>query len=140
VALYAAAAFFASLATLRADVAFRHRPGIGFHEKEVGSGGPFYWTQRRFAIFLAPGRDLRLTLAHYTPEGRSVELTAESEGRRVYARTLVPGQSVSLRLQGSPERDRVIRFSVSRAFVPKRLGLSSDRRELGLVAVFPKAG
>jgi hypothetical protein len=137
VALYAAAAFLASVATLRADVAFRHRQGIGFHEKEVGAGGPFYWTQRRFAICLAPGKDLRLTLAHYTPEGRPVELTAESGGRRVYTRTIVPGQSVPLRLNGSPAEPRVIRFTVSRAFVPKRLGLSSDRRELGLVAVFP---
>ena len=139
VAVYAAAAFLASVETLRADVAFRHRPGIGFHEKEAGPGGPFYWTQRRFAIRLAPGKDLRLTLAHYTPEGRPVELTAESGGRRVYARTLVPGQAVPLRLNGSPAEPRVIRFTVSRAFVPKRLGLSSDRRELGLVAVFPAA-
>lgn len=139
VVLYAAAAFFAILTTLRADVAFRHRPGIGFHEKEVGPGGPFYWTERRFAIFLAPGRDLRLSLAHYTPEGRAVELTAESAGRRVYTRTLEPGQAVALRLEGSAGQARVIRFTVSRAFVPKRLGLSSDRRELGLVAVFPGA-
>jgi hypothetical protein len=137
VAIYAAAAFLASVATLQADVAFRHRQGIGFHEKEVGPGGPFYWTQRRFAISLAPGQDLRLTLAHYTPEGRPVELTAESGGRRVYTRTFVPGQAVALRLNGSPSESRVIRFTLSRAFVPKRLGLSSDRRELGLVAVFP---
>ena len=137
VAIYAAAAILASVATLRADVAFRHRQGIGFHEKEAGPGGPFYWTERRFAISLAPGKDLLLTLAHYTPEGRPVELTAESGGRRVYTRTFVPGQAVPLRLNGSPSEPRVIRFTVSRAFVPKRLGLSSDRRELGLVAVFP---
>jgi hypothetical protein len=137
VGVYAAAALLASLATLRADVAFRFRQGIGFHEKEVGPGGPFYWTERRFAISLPPGDDLRLTLAHYTPEGRPVELTAESGGRRVYSRTFVPGQAVSLRLHGSSAEARVIRFTLSRAFVPKRLGLSSDRRELGLVAVFP---
>jgi O-antigen ligase len=137
VAIYAAAAFLASVATLRADVAFRHRQGVGFHEKEVGPGGPFYWTERRFAIRLPPGKDLRLTLAHYTPEGRPVELTAESGGRRVYTRTFLPGQAVPLRLNGSAAEPRVIRFTVSRAFVPKRLGLSSDRRELGLLAVFP---
>jgi hypothetical protein len=67
-----------------------------------------------------------------------VELIAESEGRRVYAHTFAPGQSVSLRLNGAADEPRVIRFTVSRAFVPKRLGLSSDRRELGLVAVFPE--
>lgn len=138
VALYAAAAFLASLTTLRADVAFRHRQGIGFHEKEVGPGGLFYWTQRRFAISVPAGRALRLSLAHYTPEGRSVELTAEADGRRVYARALEPGQTVLVRLDGGSEVARVFRFSVSQAFVPKRLGLSSDRRELGLVAVFPQ--
>ncbi|HEY1252432.1 MAG TPA: O-antigen ligase family protein [Thermoanaerobaculia bacterium] len=138
VALYAIAASVASLSTLRADFAFRHRRGIGFHEKEVGAGGPFYWTQRRFAIFLTPGMDMRLSLAHFTPEGRPVELVAESGGRRVYTHTFQPGQGVSLRLNGAAEGSRVIRFTVSRAFVPKRLGLSSDRRELGLVAVFPK--
>jgi O-antigen ligase len=137
VLIYAGAAFAASLSTLREDVAFRYRQGIGFHEKEVGRGGPFYWTQRRFAIFLPPGKAMLLSLAHFTPEGRPVELTAESGGRRVYARTLVPGQSVSLRLNASANEARVVRFAVSRAFVPKRLGLSSDRRELGLVAVFP---
>jgi hypothetical protein len=137
VAVYAAAALLASLATLRSDVAFRFRQGIGFHEKEVGPGGPFYWTERRFAISVPPGNDLRLTLAHYTPEGLPVELTAESGGRRVYSRTFAPGQAVDLRLQGSSGEARVIRFTLSRAFVPKRLGLSSDRRELGLVAVFP---
>ena len=137
VLVYAVAASVASLSTLRADVAFRHRQGIGFHEKEVGRGGPFYWTQRRFAIFLPPGKPMRLSLAHYTPEGRPVELTADCEGRRVYARTLSPGETVSLRLNASAGEARVVRFAVSRAFVPKRLGLSSDRRELGLVAVFP---
>ncbi len=137
VLVYAAAAFVASLSTLRADVAFRHRQGIGFHEKEVGRGGPFYWTQRRFAIYLPPGKPMRLSLAHFTPEGRTVELTAESGGRRVYARTLSPGQAVSLRLNAAAGEARVVRFAVSQAFVPKRLGLSSDRRELGLVAVFP---
>ena len=80
---------------------------------------------------------MRLSLAHFTPEGRPVELTAESEGRRVYARTLSPGEAVSLRLNAAAGEARVVRFAVSRAFVPKRLGLSSDRRELGLVAVFP---
>lgn len=138
VAVYALAAFLASLTTLNEDAAFRFRQGIGFHEKEVGPGGEFYWTQRRFAIFLPPGRQLRLSLAHFTPEGRPVELTADSGGRRVYARSLAPGQGVALKLNGAPASSRVIRFAVSRAFVPKRLGLSSDRRELGLVAVFPR--
>jgi hypothetical protein len=57
----------------------------------------------------------------------------------VYRRTLSPGQAVRLRLRGPSTEARVIRFTVSRSFVPKWLGLSPDRRELGLVAVFPEA-
>ena len=139
IAIYAAAVAWAGVSTLRSDVAFRHRATIGFHAKEVGRGGPFYWSQKRFAVRLPPGGEMRLVLAHFTPEGRSVELTAETAGRVVYSRTLSPGQAIALRLDGARATPRIIRFSVSRAFVPKRLGLSSDRRELGLVAVFPKA-
>ena len=139
IVLYAAATVWAGLATLRSDVAFRYRKELGFHAKEIGAGGPFYWTQRRFAILVPPGESTRIRLAHFTPEGASAELTGETEGREVYARTLSPGQAVDLRLNGKSDAARVIRFSLSRAFVPKRLGLSSDRRELGLVAVFPEA-
>jgi O-antigen ligase len=136
VTAYAGAVIWGALATLSPDVAFRHRQGIGFHAKEIGRGGPFYWTERRFAIRLEPGQTMRLRLAHFTPEGRNVELTAESGGGSVYRRELQPGQTVGLLLNGRPSEAVVIRFSLSRAFVPKRLGLSADRRELGLVAVF----
>lgn len=137
VAAYAVAAAVAGLSTLSADEAFRYRRGMGFHAKEEGRGGPFYWTQRRFAIRLPPGETMRLNLAHYTPEGRPVELSAESDGRMVLRRELVPGQGLSLRLAAPAERPRVVRFALSRAFVPRHLGLSADRRELGMVAVFP---
>ena len=80
---------------------------------------------------------MRLGLAHFTPEGRDIELTAESGGRALYRRALAPGQSIVLRLVGDPAIPRVLRFTLSRAFVPKRLGLSGDRRELGIMAVFP---
>jgi O-antigen ligase len=139
VAIYAIAVVWAGLSTLRADAAFRFRAGIGFHAKEVGRGGDFYWTERRFAIRLPAGEDMRMDLAHFTPEGRDAELTAEAAGRVVYRRTLSPGQAVRLRLRGPSAGASVIRFTVSRSFIPKRLGLSPDRRELGLVAVFPKA-
>lgn len=139
VAAYAIAVVVAGLSTLRADVAFRHRRGIGLHAREKGAGGAFYWTQRRFALRIPKGSTMRMSLAHFTPEGRSVELTAESSGRSVYAKMLAPGEGVALMLSGGPGEDRVIRFAISRAFVPKELGVSSDRRELGLVAVFPDA-
>jgi O-antigen ligase len=136
IAAYAAAAAVALAATLSPGEAFRYRQSMGFHGKEIGPGGPFYWTQRRFAIRLSPGETMRLGLAHFTPEGKGVELTAESGGRVLYRRKLEPGEAVSLRLSSGAGAG-LIRFALSRAFVPKRLGLSSDRRELGLVAVFP---
>lgn len=137
VTIYAAAALWGAAKTLGPDEAFRYRQGIGFHAKETGSGGPYYWTQRRFAIRLLPGETMRLGLAHFTPENRGIELTAESKGRTVYRRALEPGQTIGLRLVGDPAAPRVVRFALSRAFIPKRLGLSGDRRELGIMAVFP---
>ncbi len=136
-AAYAVAAVAGSLATLSAAEAFHHRPRMGFYPKETGPGGPFHWTARRFAVLLGPGEAARLTVAHYTPEGRSVELTADDDGRPVFRRTLEPGEGLTLSLSGTSARARILRFTLSRAFVPKRLGLSDDRRELGLVAVFP---
>jgi hypothetical protein len=137
VVLYAVAACVPALSTLSPEEAFRYRQGMGFHGREEGPGGPFYWTERRFAIRLSPGETMRMNLAHYTPEGRTVELTAEADGKNVLRRTLVPGQGLALRLSAGPRGARVVRFSLSRAFVPRRLGLSADRRELGMVAVFP---
>ena len=134
---YALAAALATLATLSPDQAFRYRQGMGFHGKETGSGGAFYWTERRFAIRLPPGESLRIALAHFTPEGRPVELRAEADGRTVLERKLEPGQGLPLKLSAGEREPRIFRFTVSRAFVPKHLGLSPDRRELGLVAVFP---
>ncbi len=137
VGVYAVAAAVAALWTLSPDDAFRYRRGMGFHGKEVGPGGAFYWTERRFAIRLPPGETMPVNLAHYTPEGRMVELTAEADGKTVLRRTLAPGQGLPLRLSAGPGSARVVRFTLSRAFVPQRLGLSADRRELGMVAVFP---
>jgi hypothetical protein len=136
VAVYAAAAGVALLRTRSPEEAFRYRPGLGFHAKEIGPGGAFWWTERRFAIRVPAGRSVSLGLAHFTPEGRPVTLTAESAGAAAYERVLEPGEGVHLRLSAGAA-PRVVRFTLSRAFVPKRLGLSADRRQLGLVAVFP---
>ena len=130
----AVAAGIAILATARPDETFRHAPRIGFHEREVGPGGPFRWTRRRFALWLAPGETRRLGLAHFSPSPTPVELTATLEGQTVFRRSLKAGESVMLRLQGAAARPRAVVFEVSRAFVPKRLGLSQDRRELGLLS------
>jgi hypothetical protein len=132
---YAAAAAWSAVGTLDADAAFRYRPEIGFHGVERAEGGAFRWTRRRFAIRLAPGETTRLTLAHFTPEGRDVVLTAQADGRDVLTLTLAPGQAVSLRLSAPSASPRVIEFGLSRAFVPRRLGSSSDVRELGVMAV-----
>ena len=137
VGTYVAAAGVTALATVSPDEAFRYRPAIGFHGKETGKAGPFYWTRRRFAIRVEPGGSMRIGLAHFTPEGKPVELVAVSDGREVLRRTLAPGEGRTLVLSADGTRPRVVEFALSRAFVPRRLGLSSDRRELGLVSVFP---
>jgi len=136
VAAYAALAGVALVKTRSPEETFRYRPGLGFHARETGTAGAFWWTQRRFAVRLGAGRSMSIGLAHFTPEGLPVTLTAESGGRTVFERSLAPGASVHLRLSAGAA-PRVVRFTLSRAFVPKRLGLSGDRRQLGLVAVFP---
>jgi O-antigen ligase len=137
IAGYAAAAVVAASSTVSSDEAFRYRPAIGFHGRENGKGGPFYWTRRRFAIRVEPGRSVRMGLAHFTPESKPVELVAVSDDREVLRRTLAPGEGSMLLLAAGGTRPRVIEFALSRAYVPRRLGLSSDRRELGLMAFFP---
>jgi O-antigen ligase len=138
VLVYAAAAGIAILATARPEEAFRHAPRIGLHEQETGPGGPFRWTRRRFALWLQPGETRRLLLSHFSPSPKPMDLTATVEGRTVFRRSLKAGESVLLRLQGSPEHSRAVVFETSWSFVPKRLGLSQDRRELGLLAVEPR--
>ncbi len=140
VTVYAAAASWSAFGTLGPDEAFRYRAEMGFHEREVEQGGPFFWTRRRFAIRVRPGETRRVVLTHFTPEGRPVSLTAEADGRTVFERSLHPGEAAPLRLSAGPAGPRVFRFTLSRAFVPRRLGVSGDRRELGVVAVFPQGG
>jgi len=67
-----------------------------------------------------------------------VEFDTTLDGRTVYRRTLKAGESVTLLLSGSPVRPRALLFRVSEAFVPKRLGLSEDRRELALLSIEPR--
>jgi len=136
--LFVAASAMAVLATARPEETFRWSSRIGFHGEEAGPGGPFRWTRRRFALWLEPGQTRRLILAHFSPSPDPVTLTAKAGARPALARTLKAGESVSLTLQGSPDRPRAIVFEVSRAFVPKRLGLSQDRRELGLLSIEPR--
>ena len=138
VAVYAAAAAVAILRTAGPAETFRHAPRIGFHAQETGPGGPFRWTRRRFALWLEPGQTRRFVLAHFSPSLRPVDLTATLEGQPVFRRSLRAGESVALRLHGSAERPRAVVFEVSRSFVPKRLGLSQDRRELGLLSIEPR--
>ena len=128
---YAVAAVAAVLSTGRPDEAFRYSPRIGFHELEAGPGGSFRWTRRRFALWIQPGESLRLCLGYFSPENRSVELVARSGPRTLYRRALSPGQVDALLLRGGTRPGAIV-FTLSRAFVPKRLGVSSDRRELGI--------
>lgn len=138
VILFVAASAVAAFATLRPAETFRWSPRIGFHEAEAGPGGPFRWTRQRFAVWLEPGETRRLVLAHFSPSPAPANLAAVVDGRTEFRRTLRAGESVSLVLRGSPDRARAVVFEVSRSFVPKRLGLSQDRRELGLLSIEPR--
>ncbi len=135
VVIYAMAAAAAIAGTARAEETFRHAPRIGFHDKEMGPGGPFRWTRRKFALRIAPGGTSRIILAHYSPSREPVDLDVKADGRTVFRKTLRAGEAIRLRLNGSPTGSRVFLLAVSRAFVPKRLGLSQDRRELGLLSI-----
>ena len=138
VLLYAVAAGAAVLATARPEEAFRHSPRIGFHDEEVGPGGPFRWTRRRFALWVERGQTRRILLAHYSPSPRPVEIDVTLGGRTVFRRALKAGESATLRLNGSTLRPRAFLFEVSSSFVPRRLGLSEDRREIGLLSIEPR--
>lgn len=134
VGVYAAAALLAALATARPEETFRYDSRIGFYDLEQGPGGPFRWTRRRFALWLAPGQQRRLTLAQYTPQREPVVIEACADGQPVFEHSLPAGQAVVLRLSAPAARPRVVLLRLSRSFSPKRLGFSGDRRELGLVA------
>ena len=136
VALYAAVALYGILATRRPEVTFRYSPRIGFHEQEAGPEGVFRWTKKSFALLVPGGRSERIRLTHLPPIAQSTELAVACEGQTLYRQTLWPGNSILLRLQGRADRPVVFRFLLSRAFVPRRLRISADRRELGLRAQF----
>jgi hypothetical protein len=137
VLVYALAAAAAAAGTARPEETFRYAPRIGFHDKERGPGGVFRWTRRKFALWVAPGSTSRIVLAHFSPSPDPVDLDATVAGERVFRKTLKAGEALRLRVIGSPSGPRAFVFTVSRAFVPKRLGLSQDRRELGLLSVEP---
>ena len=126
------------LGTARADAAFRYSDRIGVHAAEHGSGGTYHWTRRNFALRVPPRSARRIGLANFSPEGRPVRLTVSSGGRPLSGRGLSPGGAVLLRLVNPSRKPAVLRFSLSRSFVPKHLGIpGDDRRELGVQAVFP---
>ena len=139
-AAYAATGAWSAAATGRAAEAFRYRAEMGFYAPEAEPGGSYRWTQRRFAVRLGAGESERLALVHYTPQGTSVRLEALADGRPVFERSLAPGEAVRLRLRAPAGAPAVFRFVLSRAFVPRRLGISRDRRELGVIAIAEPGG
>jgi O-antigen ligase len=137
VALFAILAARAVFATADPAVTFRNANRIGFFDREIGTGGAFRWTRRRFALRVGRDAPERILLANYSRDGKPVEVTLRAdEGSVLFRRTLPPGGATRLALWAGG-RPRVFRFELSRSFVPKRLGLS-DRRELGVVAVLPE--
>jgi hypothetical protein len=136
-ALYAAGALVAVSRTADPRETYRHARLIGFHQAESGPGGPFRWTRRKFAIQVRPDAPEHISLANYSPEGKPVGVIVRSADHVLYRRSIRPGESVNLALwSGGPARAFV--FQLDRAFVPKRLTGSDDRRELGLLAVLPE--
>jgi O-antigen ligase len=138
VLLYAFAAIVAALGTVRPEEAFRFGPRMGFYPEERGAGGPFQWTRQNFALWLVPGQRVRLGLAHFSPDGRPVELTARAGARLLDRRTMPNGSAVLLDVRGGASQPAAVCFSLSRSFVPRRLGIpGGDARRLGVQAVFP---
>jgi len=138
VVLYAGAAAVSAISTAREAEAFRYAPRLGFYPPEPGGG--FRWTQRRFALRPEPGERVGLTLANYSPLGRPVEIRATARGALVWRGTVAPGRGVSLRISGAPQEAEAVVFTLSKAFVPKALGIPGrDARELGLRAIFSGA-
>lgn len=135
VLLYAVAALASVLSTARPEETFRYSPRIGFHDREVGTGGPFRWTRRNFAVWVRPGETQRLGLAHFAPSSKPIGLTVTLDGRTAFQRSLAPGEGIALRLSGSSYRPEAFLFRLSSVFVPRRFGPSEDRRELGLLSV-----
>jgi O-antigen ligase len=137
-AVYAVAALFAASRTANPNETFRYSRLIGFHHKETGPGGPFRWTRKKFAVRVRAEAPEQISLANYSPEGKPVLMTVRASedraARVLYRRSLRPGEAVSLALW-SGGRPRAFLFELDRAFVPKRLTGSDDRRELGLLAV-----
>ena len=132
--LYAVAAVAGILGTVRPEETFRYSPRIGFHPAEAGPHGPLRWTRRSFALWLKPGERVLLQLAHFTPEAKPVDVVAAVSGTEVWRRSLVPGETAHLVLSGPHARAEAVVFRLSRSFVPRRLRLSEDRRELGLLS------
>lgn len=140
VAVYAAGVVAAILATARPEEAFRHASWIGFHDREIGPGGPFRWTRSRFGFWLTPGERIRLGLANFGPLGQPVSFEARSGRAVLYRKTLAPGGALALDLVGSGAPAAVV-FRLDKSFIPRRLGVSPDSRRLGLLStISPDAG
>lgn len=131
--LYAVASAIAIFETAVPEETFRYAPGIGFHDREVGPGGPFRWTRRRFALWIRPGERVRLGLANFGPLGQPVGIDARSGGVSVFRRTLSPGDATAVVLSGGRVGAPVV-FVLDKSFVPHRLSGSADRRDLGLLS------
>jgi len=135
--LYTVSMSLAAARTADPRETFRYSRLIGFHRLEAGPGGHFRWTKKKFAIWVDRAAPEQLSLANYSPEGKPVGMTVRADDGILYRHSVRPGEAVHLALW-SGGRARPFRFELDRAFVPKRLTGSDDRRELGLLAVLPE--
>jgi hypothetical protein len=131
-ALYRAA--FSEISTARIDFA------SGPHGALLGSGWhaherDFRWTRRRARVLLrAPEGRARFVLAGSAGE-IDERVTVSVDGRELAAREVKAGEALDLEAPvpaALAGRAVEVEVSVSRAWVPKQLGIGSDPRELGI--------
>jgi O-antigen ligase len=132
--VYAAGAVAAVLSTASPAETFRYSRRIGFHELERGPGGAYRWTRQRFALWVVPGDPpVRLGLANFGPTGTPITIEARAAGRLAGRRTLAPGTATAFTIAAGSGPGPVT-FALDKSSVPRRLGVSGDRRRLGLLS------
>ena len=124
----ALAALLVGALTARPEHAFRFGRWAGLHDHSR----PRRWTSAEAFRRVAPGeRRLVLDLANERPDESPVAVRVRVDDVDAGTVVLPPGEPRRFRVDLAREA-RVVRLSVSPTFVPRRLGIGSDGRELGI--------
>lgn len=110
----------------------------GWYRVEKVSGKPARWTARRFAWRFTGTEATRFELKCFLPsESRLEDLraTISSRGTTFFRLKIRPGwNDYSFLLSGTQHRNRDVIVELSHSWVPARLQINSDARELGVLA------